>query len=329
MNKAHQFGVLLVNLGTPENLSYSAVTQFLTEFLLDRHVVDLPALFWKPLLTKIILPRRIPNTINNYKKIWLSEGSPLWVYSQQLTQTVAAQLPDISCKLAMTYGQPNLMEQIERLKYCDRIRIIPMFPQYSTTTTLPILNKIKQITANWVNPPYIEYIHDYANESLYITALTDTIVAHVKQHGIPDTLLLSYHGIPIKYIRKRQDSYLTRCELTTHILKQQLQKYGYHLEIMHSYQSQFGKGEWSKPDTTTMLTKLAAKGSHHVAVVCPGFAVDCVETLEEIATFNREKFIQSGGTDFYYISALNNSAAHVSLLLHLINHASALPLSPP
>jgi protoporphyrin/coproporphyrin ferrochelatase len=326
MNKAHKLGVLLVNLGTPENLTYPAVTQFLTEFLLDRHVVDLPAFFWKPLLTKIILPRRIPNTISNYKKIWLSEGSPLWVYSQQLTQTIAKQLPDISCKLAMTYGQPNLIEQIESLKHCDRIRIIPLFPQYSTTTTLPVLNKIKQITANWVSRPYLEYIYDYANQSLYITALTDTIIANFRQYGIPDTLLLSYHGIPIKYIRKRQDSYLTRCELTTNTLKQRLHQYGYHLEIQHSYQSQFGKGQWAKPDTTTILTELAEQGKHHVAVVCPGFAVDCIETLEEIAKFNREKFIQAGGTNFYYISALNDSEAHIKLLLHLINHASALPL---
>lgn len=325
MNKAHKLGVLLVNLGTPNDLTYTAVTQFLTEFLLDRHVVDLPSFFWKPLLTKIILPRRVPNTILNYKKIWLPEGSPLLVYSQQLTKAMATQLPDIPCKLAMTYGQPNLGEQLHSLISCERIRIIPLFPQYSTTTTLPILTQIKKITDSWSNRPCIEYIQDYANESLYIEALADTIIAHFIQHGIPNTLLLSYHGIPIKYIRNRQDSYLAQCELTTNKLTQRLKQYGYHIEIKHSYQSKFGKGEWSKPDTTTILTELATMG-RHVAVVCPGFAVDCIETLEEIAKFNREKFIQAGGTNFHYISALNVSQAHIKLLLHLINHASALSL---
>ncbi|WP_392565970.1 ferrochelatase [Utexia brackfieldae] len=326
MHKPEKSGVILVNLGTPDEPTSEAVKRYLTEFLLDRHVVDLPKLFWSPLLRWIILPKKAPSSAKNYAKIWTDKGSPLMVYSQRLVTRLASQLPDMNIALAMTYGKPDLKQALYQLRHCQTIKIIPLYPQYSTTTTLAILNKVRGLVNRWSDKPAISYLHDYADHPMYITALVYHIEAAFETQGIPDTLVLSYHGIPMNYIKKRQDEYADRCALTTSLISAALHKKNIHLDIQAAFQSRFGKGEWTKPDTTMVLKALANKGQHHVQVICPGFSVDCIETLEEIAMFNRTQFLTAGGKIFHYIPALNDSEEQVKLMHQIITESELNPL---
>ena len=321
-DKAEKTAVLFVNLGTPEAPTTEAIFPYLSEFLLDRHVVDLPSFFWKPLLTKLILPLRMKQTVANYSKIWMKEGSPLFIYSQRLVDAIAKRASEEwHCRLAMTYGKPSLSTVLPNLKGYKRIKIIPLFPQYSTTTTQAVLDKIKTIVASWDSVPQLEYIRDYADESIYIEALSENIAASFQRNGVPDVLLFSYHGIPIRYVKGRNDTYMERCERTTACVTKALKRKGIDIPILHGYQSRFGKGKWSEPNVTPLLGELAKNNQHHVQMICPGFAVDCVETLEEIAKFNKTHFIAQGGKQFHYISALNDSSKHCELMLTLINKA--------
>lgn len=320
--------VLCVNLGTPSEPTPDAVYSYLVEFLLDRHVVDLPAFFWKPLLTRLILPRRLPTTVANYRKIWTPYGSPLAYYSQQLVHAIAKRLPaDWHCCLAMTYGSPSLAEILTQLKDYRKIKIVPLFPQYSTTTTQAIFDKIATLMSNWENTPLIELIEDYAEEPEYIAALVQRIETAFKQHGEPDRLILSYHGIPLRYVRRRHDPYLDRCQNTTRHLLCALREKGITVPVSHAYQSRFGKGQWSEPNIVPLINQLAQGSCKHIQVLCPGFAVDCVETLEEIAEENKQRFLLQGGEQFYYIPALNDSDAHCQLMISLLTRSRADTLS--
>lgn len=325
MNKKH--GLLLVNLGTPSAATPDAIKQYLTEFLLDRHVVDLPAFFWYPLLKYIVLPKRVPYIINHYQKIWIDGSSPLLHYSRLLCDKLQSQLTDVQCELAMTYGQPDIQSAFNKLKACKKITVLPLFPQYSTTTTLAVLDKLRQIVASEKSKQNIHYIRDYADHPSYIQALYLQIKQAFNEHGQPQALLLSYHGIPERYIRQRQDDYIERCEQTTLLLIEKCQAKGITIPIHMAYQSEFGKGKWVKPKTCDMLQEMAKKQIHNVHVISPGFSVDCLETIYEIDQENRQLFFDAGGKQFHYIPALNDEQLQVDLIKDLINYTKTYNVS--
>ncbi|WP_392561493.1 ferrochelatase [Orbus sturtevantii] len=316
-------GILIVNLGTPSQATPDAIKKYLGEFLRDRHVVDISPFVWLPILYGIVIPKRLKYITKHYQKIWLNEQSPLLYYSKQLCHKLQESRPNLQCELAMNYGEPTLESALNRLKHCDTINVISMYPQYSTTTTLAVINKIKSLTKQWSDSPKISYLHDYADHPVYIAALVQQIDEHICIDQ-PDVLMLSYHGIPISYIKKRQDEYVIRCELTTQLIQQALHLYYPKLEIIMTYQSRFGKGKWTEPNTSDILIELAKK-EKSVTVICPGFAVDCIETLHEIDIENRELFMQYGGEQFNYIPALNDSTLQVGLLYTLLDDVLRKP----
>ncbi|MCX8671601.1 ferrochelatase [Gilliamella sp. B2865] len=309
-------GVLIVNLGTPSAATPEAIRSYLTEFLLDRHVVDLPAFIWYPILKYLVLPKRVPYIINHYQKIWINDESPLLHYSKRLMNQLQQALPDIQCELAMTYGEPSLQSALNNLKSCEKVTLLPLFPQYSTTTTQAVLDKIKQLIRDCAFK--INYIRDYADDESYIDALYSQVQQAFSTQGQPDVLLLSYHGIPQRYIDKRQDDYVQRCQLTTQLLIKKCQDNGIDLPIKMAYQSKFGKGKWVEPNTSDILENLAKTGTKHVHVICPGFSADCIETLHEIDEQNREIFLNAGGKQFYYIPALNDTPLQVELIKNIL-----------
>ncbi|OCG21653.1 ferrochelatase [Gilliamella sp. App2-1] len=317
-------GLLLVNLGTPSATTPDAIKQYLTEFLLDRHVVDLPKLFWSPILKSLVIPKRVPYIIHHYQKIWINGASPLLHYSRLLCDKLQRHLPNIQCELAMTYGEPDIQSALNNLRSCSKITVLPLFPQYSTTTTLAVLDKLKQIIASDQIIDNICYIRDYADHPSYINALYLQIKQAFQDQGEPEVLVLSYHGIPERYIHKRKEDYIERCEMTTQLLIEKCRANGLNRPIQMAYQSKFGKGKWVTPSTSETLQALAQSGIKNVHVICPGFSVDCIETLYEIDEENRELFFNAGGKTFYYIPALNESDLQINLIIALINHTQPI-----
>lgn len=309
-------GILLVNLGTPSDVTPKAIKRYLSEFLRDRHVVDLSPLIWLPILHGIVIPKRLKYITHHYQDIWLNDQSPLLYYSQKLAEKIQTLYPDIPCELAMTYGEPDLESALARLKSCEKIHVISLYPQYSTTTTLAVIDKIKQLTDN-STAPIFNYLHDYADHPRYISALVEQIDQHICINQ-PDSLILSYHGIPESYIKKRQDEYAERCELTSQCVIEKIKQHYPKLEVIIAYQSRFGKAKWIGPNTSDVLVELAKK-ERSVAVICPGFSADCIETLHEIDIENRALFMGAGGESFSYIPALNDSPLHVELFSAIIN----------
>lgn len=311
-------GLLLVNLGTPNATTPKAITQYLTEFLLDRHVVDLPKLLWYPLLKYRIIPKRVPYIIKHYQKIWIEGSSPLLHYSQLLCNKLQQRLPNVQCELAMTYGEPSMQSALNNLSSCTKITVLPLFPQYSTTTTLAVIDKLNQLIALNQITAEVNYIRHYADHPSYINALYLQIKQAFEDQGEPEMLVLSYHGIPERYIHKRKDDYIKHCKLTTQLLIEKCQKNDINLPIEMAYQSKFGKGKWVEPNTSDVLEQLAKQGIKNVHVICPGFSVDCIETLYEIDEENRELFFNAGGKTFYYIPALNDTDLQVELVVDLL-----------
>lgn len=325
-------GVLLVNLGSIQKLTPTDLTAYLTEFLLDKNVVDLPHFFWKPLLTKRIIPKRLPIILDHYAQIWIqaSDQSPLIYYSESLVKKLNQQTqPDLIFDLAMTYGEPNIkqaLQQLIQIQQCDQIIVLPLYPQYSTTTTLPVLNQVKQAQKKLsLAHDQLTIIPDYYDHPAYIEALFQQIETHFQTafrkpsqtKSCPDVLLLSYHGIPLRYIKKRPEPYVDQCQKTTQLLAQKLIQSYPDLKVEMSFQSRFGKGKWTTPNTSDKLIELAQL-QQSVAVICPGFAVDCLETLHEIKIENRALYLKHHGTKLTYIPALNDSTLHIKLILELI-----------
>ncbi|MCR3756022.1 MAG: ferrochelatase [Sodalis sp. Psp] len=315
--KQEKYGVLLVNLGTPQAPTPKEVKRYLAEFLSDRRVVDTPRILWLPLLYGIILPLRSTRVVKQYQSIWREDGSPLMVYSCRQQQALAARFPDIAVELAMSYGQPSLPQAITRLLSQDitRLVILPLYPQYSCSTSAAIWDAVAKILTRYHRLPSVSFIRDYAEHPAYITALKSSVENAFFQHGKPDRLVISFHGIPQRYIEKGDD-YLQRCEATRRVLTMAL-NYPEQQVIM-TFQSRFGRDSWLLPATDETMKILPSQGVKHVQLLCPGFAADCLETLEEIQIKNREIFEHAGGASFQYIPALNDDAAHIDLLQQLI-----------
>ncbi|HEC2596031.1 TPA: ferrochelatase [Raoultella ornithinolytica] len=309
-------GILLANLGTPDAPTPDAVKRYLRQFLSDKRVVDTPRLLWWPFLRGVILPLRAPRVAKLYQSVWMEEGSPLMVYSRRQQQALAARLPDTPVALGMSYGSPALESAVDELlaQDVDHIVVLPLYPQYSCSTVAAVWDELARILAKKRAIPGISFIRDYADDASYIDALAASVRASFAVHGEPDVLLLSYHGIPQRFAHEGDD-YPQRCRDTTRELVSAL---GLSPDrAMMTFQSRFGREPWLTPYTDETLKMLGEKGVKHIQVICPGFAADCLETLEEIAVQNREVFLEAGGQKYEYIPALNADRAHIEMMVNL------------
>lgn len=309
-------GILLANLGTPGAPTAPAVRRYLRQFLSDRRVVDVPRILWWPLLRGVILPLRSGRVSKLYKSIWMEGGSPLLVYSQRQQRALAEQLPDTPVALGMSYGEPSLKSAVDQLlaQHVTHIVVLPLYPQYSCSTVAAVWDALGRIFARSRSLPSISLIRDYATEPTYIEALANSVKRSFAEHGEPDILLLSYHGIPQRFA-DQGDDYPQRCRETTQALANYL---GLPPEkLMMSYQSRFGREPWLMPYTDETLKMLAGKGVKHIQVMCPGFSSDCLETLEEMKVENRDVFMEAGGVKYEYIPALNDSPDHIKMMVAL------------
>lgn len=309
-------GILLANLGTPDAPTPDAVKRYLRQFLSDKRVVDTPRLLWWPLLRGVILPIRSPRVAKLYQSVWMDEGSPLMVYSRQQQQALAARLPDVPVALGMSYGSPSLASAVDELLSLgvEQIVLLSLYPQYSCSTVAAVWDELARILATRRAIPGISFIRDYAEHPDYIKALANSVRASFAEHGEPDLLLLSYHGIPQRYADEGDD-YPQRCRATTRELVSAL---GIDPDkVMMTFQSRFGREPWLTPYTDETLKMLGEKGVGHIQVLCPGFSSDCLETLEEIAVQNKEFFLEAGGKKYEYIPALNASEDHIEMMVNL------------
>ena len=309
-------GILLANLGTPDAPTPEAVKRYLRQFLSDPRVVDTSPALWWPLLRGVILPLRAPRVAKLYQSIWMEDGSPLMVYSKAQQQALAQRLPDTPVALGMSYGSPSLESAVDELlaSGVEHMVVLPLYPQYSCSTVAAVWDELARILARKRGIPGVSFIRDYADDSSYIDALAKSARDSFAQHGEPDLLLLSYHGIPQRYADEGDD-YPQRCRDTTRELVSAL---GLPPEkVMMTFQSRFGREPWLTPYTDETLKMLAEKGTRHIQVMCPGFAADCLETLEEIAVQNREIFFEAGGKQYEYIPALNATPEHIEMMVKL------------
>ena len=310
--------VLLVNLGTPDAPTPAAVRRYLAEFLADPRVIDLPRWLWLPILYGVILNLRPRRSARAYARIWTAQGSPLRVYSESLAERLnqrirAASGNRVRAALAMRYGQPSIRSTLDTLQAegVRRLVVLPLYPQYSATSTGTVFDAVTAVLQRWRWTPELRFINDYHDDPAHIDALAQSVTDFRKVHGGADRLLLSFHGIPQRYVRSG-DPYLDQCMVTARRLRARL-GLGED-EVMVSFQSRVGREPWLQPYTDQTLRQLPQRGVRHVQVLCPGFAVDCLETLEEIAMEGRDAFLEAGGERFDYIPALNDASVQVEAL---------------
>lgn len=301
-------GVLLINLGTPDAPEPAAIRRYLAQFLSDPRVVELPAVVWQPILRTAVLGLRPRKLAPLYESIWLPEGAPLLVYSERqvsaLQQTLKDQGHDVQVALGMRYGSPSIEHGLNQLRAqgCERILAVPLYPQYAASTTATAVDELGRLLGQLRRQPELRYINSFCAHPGYIEPLAALIRNHWAQHGVPERLLLSFHGIPKQSVVDG-DPYHRECMQTRYALEQALSDYD--VPIYHAFQSRFGAAEWLQPYTEPLLKQWAQEGVKNIQVTCPGFVVDCLETLEEIDREYRELFLAAGGEQFGYISCLN------------------------
>jgi protoporphyrin/coproporphyrin ferrochelatase len=308
--------LLLVNLGTPSAATPRAVRRYLGQFLHDYRVVDMTRWLWCPLLHGVILPLRARKVARNYARVWTPAGSPLLALSRALTQALAAQLPELEVCLAMRYGEPSIAAALRSLddRGVDRVLVLPLYPQYSASTTASVFDAVMAELTQWRHVPALRWVNDYHLDEGWLDALEASVETFWDLHGRGETLLMSFHGLPERFIRAG-DPYQRQCEAGGRALAQRLGLPDDAWQL--TYQSRFGREPWLGPATDATLVALAARGVKTVDMVCPGFAVDCLETLEENAIQNAETFRAAGGSALRYIHALNAEPAHVAALAAL------------
>lgn len=309
--------LVLANLGTPAAPTAQAVSAYLDEFLTDPRVVQLPQWLWRPFLRRIILPKRSPVVAKKYASIWMPEGSPLAVHTQRLAQAVQARLPQWQVVHAMRYGAPPLADVLRTALAAGvrDIRVLPLYPQYSTTTTASIADAIAGIEAGDTR---IAMLGDYHVHPAWVRAVADSIRAHWQANGRGERLLLSFHGLPQRVV-DAGDPYAVQCEAGAAAIAHALGMERGEVEL--AYQSRFGAGRWLQPSTDARLLALAAQGVRTVDVACPGFAADCLETLEEIAQQEAERFRDAGGGSLRVIPCLNSAPGHADAIAAIAGDA--------
>jgi ferrochelatase len=324
-----RLGVLLVNLGTPDEPTTAAVRRYLAEFLWDPRVIEAPRVLWWLILNGVILRTRPKRSAHAYQQVWTPQGSPLLVESRALTEGLSRRLAErcgdrVRVELAMTYGNPSIPDALERLRRdnVQRLLVLPMYPQYSATTTASIFERVTAELSHWRWLPELRMVNQYWEEDAYIAAVADGIAAHWEQHGRKH-LLFSFHSIPKRYFLAG-DPYHCFCQGTARRVAARLGLAEGEWSL--GFQSRFGREEWLKPYVDLLLNDYAQAGPKRVTVVCPGFATDCLETLEEINMQNRDAFLSKGGEAFDYAPCLNSSEPHVALYEQVVlRHAQGWP----
>lgn len=318
--------VLLVNLGTPEAPTPAAVRRYLAEFLSDPRVIELPRWLWLPLLHGVILRTRPARSARAYQKIWGGAGSPLLSGSVALAQGVEKALADapgrVEVHLAMRYGEPSIGRVLAALeaRHLRRLLVLPLYPQYSASTTASVFDAVTAALSRWRFLPELHFVRDYYAAPGYALALAGSVRRHWQQHGRGDHLLFSFHGIPERYF-KAGDPYYCHCQASARAVRELLEIDPSASSV--SFQSRVGRERWLAPYTDHELARLAAAGVNKVDVICPAFAVDCLETLEEIAIGERERFLAHGGSELRYIPALNADDDHLALFANLVRAHTA------
>lgn len=317
-------GVLLVNLGTPEAPTPAAVRRYLAEFLSDRRVVELPPIAWQPILRGIILRTRPRTSAHAYQQVWTPEGSPLAAITARQAVALQQRLEgEARVAYAMRYGTPAIGDELQKLMDagCTRILLAPLYPQYCGATTATVVDKAadKLRTMRW--QPALRTLPEYHSDPAYIAALTKDLERQLATLDFePETLVLSYHGMPQR-TADRGDPYYGQCVETTRLLEQAMSRPN--LRFVTSFQSRFGRAKWLEPATTDVLMDEARKGTRRLAVAAPGFAADCLETLEELAIRGREEFLSAGGQQFACLTCLNDSEAGMDMLETLVRRELA------
>lgn len=303
-----KLGILLINLGTPDAPTAKALRPYLRQFLSDPRVIEIPRLVWGPILYGVILNTRPKKSAEKYAQIWTAEGSPLKSHTERLTKLVRGYLGEktkspLVVEYAMRYGSPSIPSVLGRLRAetCDRILLLPLFPQYAASTTGSALAAAFESAMRMRNMPALRSIKHYHDHPKYIAALAASVREYWATHGRPDCLVMSFHGVP-KFTLEKGDPYHCECQKTARLLAESLalREDGYRV----CFQSRFGRAEWLQPYTDATLRELG-KTKARVDVLCPGFVSDCLETLEEIAVEGKALFLEAGGHEFHYIPCLN------------------------
>ena len=315
-------GVLLTNLGTPDAPTPAALRRYLAQFLSDPRVIETPRWLWWFILHGVILRVRPRRSAKAYREVWTEAGSPLLAISEKQCAAIRAELDKdagspVRVELGMRYGNPSIRSALERLRGYNvrRLVILPLYPQYSAATTASTFDAVAGVLKTWRHIPELSMIAGYHDNPGYIDALAKSVRDHWAQSGKPDRLLFSFHGLPRSYVLAG-DPYADECRATARLLARRL---GLDEEFWGlSFQSRFGPREWLQPYTDKLLQEWGGSGIRHVHVICPGFAADCLETLEEIEIQNRDFFLAAGGKSFSYIPALNDRPRHITALCDII-----------
>ena len=314
-------GVLINNLGTPASPGVRDVRAFLKQFLSDPRVIRVPRPIWWLILNVIILNTRPKRSAEAYHEIWTDQGSPLLAISQsqvdRLQFWTQSGFPYVSIEPGMRYGTPSIEQGLNRLRHAGATRylIMPMYPQYSTTTTASTKDEVLRVFESWQSIPEFKFVCQYFDEPQYIEALNSSVEEHWQKNGRSSRLLMSFHGIPEQYSRQG-DPYGGQCESTAKLLAEKLGLDPEQWKL--SFQSRLGPKKWLGPYTDHTLREMARQGVESVDVICPGFSVDCLETLEEIAIRDKQLFLDSGGKAYSYIPCLNDRQQHIEMISHLI-----------
>ncbi|MEK7323221.1 MAG: ferrochelatase [Pseudomonadota bacterium] len=315
-------GVLLTNLGSPEAPTAEAVRHYLAEFLWDPRVVEIPRPLWWLILHGLVLRTRPSRSAHAYQRVWTDEGSPLLVFSRRQAAGLQALLQQrcggpVRVALAMRYGQPSIAAGLRELRAAGarRILVLPLYPQYSGATTASTFDAVTAVLKTWRWVPALRFVNHYHDEPAYIAALARSIQEHWQQQPRGERLLFSFHGMP-KRTLLLGDPYHCQCLKTARLVAERLQLVQGEWQV--TFQSRFGRAEWLQPYTDKTLRAWAKANVQRVDVVCPGFAADCLETLEEIAMLNKDAFLAAGGEQLHYIPALNDRADHMAALADLV-----------
>jgi len=317
---APRVGVLLVNLGTPDEASPRAVKRYLAEFLSDRRVVEIPPLAWQPILRGIILNTRPKKSAYAYRQVWTDAGSPLAAVTRAQAEALKEVWPGVTVDWAMRYGTPAIGDRLEAMKVggCERILIAPLYPQYCAATTATANDKAFDALAAMRWQPAIRTLPPYYDDPAYIDALAQSVRASLAALDFePEALIASFHGMPARTL-ELGDPYHCHCQKTARLLGEALER-----ELIVTFQSRFGRAKWLEPATDTTLAALPGQGTTRVAIVAPGFSADCLETLEELAIRGRDTFLTAGGERFAYLSCLNDSAPGLTMLRDILSRELA------
>lgn len=319
--KAARVGILLLNLGTPDEPTSSAVRRYLKQFLSDRRVVEIPRVIWWLILNGIILTLRPRKSAEKYAMIWGREGSPLLTHMEHQAKMLRGFLgrPDVLVEVGMSYGNPSVESAIGKLRAqgCDRILAFPLYPQYAASSTGSALDAVFRTLLKTRNMPALRTVRQYHDHPAYIEALAESVRQYWMTNGKPDKLLMSFHGVPL-YTLEKGDPYHCACQKTGRLLAEALGLQAHQYVVC--FQSRFGRAEWIKPYFAPLLEELGQQKARRVDVICPGFSSDCLETLEEVAMEGKATFIGAGGSEYHYIPALNEREDWIRAMVAIANH---------